>query len=187
VIDDTINRIPKQLPLPFPIDFVITQSGKNAGTYTVTIDWIDRDLLQYDWKIQISRSRYGIGKPYVYGRIGNKSQALHRFILERKLGMKFEKGSLQWSDHKDMNPLNNTRDNLRLATPSQNAMNTRLHPNNTSGFRGVSWNKQVQAWVATIYHEGLQMQLGKFDTPEAAYEAYCKKAKELYGDFARVA
>lgn len=174
----------KQLPLPFPpdtVDFVIKQDGKFAGTYTVTIDYQDRDLLKYKWRVMKSNGK----NPYAYGRIGRRQMALHRFILERKLEMTFQIGDLQWSDHCDMNTLNNTRDNLRIVTPSQNAMNTRLNPNNTSGYRGVC--KGNNKWIAAIYVDGKRKHLGTFETKEEARDAYEIALQEYYGEHTKAA
>lgn len=175
----------RQLPLPFPpdtINFAITQDGKYAGTYTVTIDWQDRDLMQYKWRVQMPS-----GKPYVYGRVGNRHMALHRFILERKSGIKFAMGVLQWSDHADRNTLNNTRDNLRIATPSQNAFNQGIRPDNTSGHRGVYWHKSEKRWLAKIGVDGETIRLGSFKNKEDAIIARKEAEQKYYGEFAKVA
>lgn len=174
----------KQLPLPFPpdtIDFIITQVGKFAGSYTVTIDWIDRDLLQYNWHVNISQS----GNPYAYGRIGRKSQALHRFVLERKLDVKFEIGDLLRSDHVDRNTLRNTRDNLRIATPSQNVFNQGMNPRNTSGYTGVM--KAGKRWFAGIGVDNKLIRLGTFETKEEAAKVRREAEIKYYGEFAKSA
>ncbi len=44
--------------------------------------------------------------------------------------------------------------NLRLVTRSQNAANRKLHKNNTSGIKGVSWCKYRKKWVAQIVTGG---------------------------------
>jgi hypothetical protein len=53
-------------------------------------------------------------------------------------------------DHRDGNGLNNQRFNLRPASPSQNHANAGLWRHNTSGFKGVSWHKRRQKWMAAI-------------------------------------
>ena len=55
----------------------------------------------------------------------------------------------------------------------------------TTGYKGVTFHKRDKAWQAQIRVNGKCKYLGFFKTPELAYAAYCKAAKELYGDFAR--
>lgn len=84
-------------------------------------------------------------------------------------------------DHRDNNPGNNQRSNLRIATRSENNSNRSIGKRNKSGFKGVyrSGNK----WKAGISKDGKNRHLGSFDTPEEAHNAYRNAAKELYGEF----
>lgn len=68
-------------------------------------------------------------------------------------------------DHRDRNRENNTRDNLRWVTHSENMMNKSLSKNNTSGKTGVQWRKDCNKWVVqftvdkkrtTTYHNNKQ-------------------------------
>ena len=79
--------------------------------------------------------------------------------------------SLQVVDHQDGNPLNNRFPNLRLTTESVNSRNKRMRSNNTSGYVGVSWNKQKSKWMAQITIDGKQKYLGYYDSPEEANQA----------------
>lgn len=54
--------------------------------------------------------------------------------------------------------------------------------NNTSGFRGVHWVKQIGKWQAEIIVNKQRYHLGTFDTPEEGYEAYKAKRIELFGE-----
>jgi hypothetical protein len=87
-------------------------------------------------------------------------------------------------DHIDGNRSNNLIENLRLCTTQENAYNRGKQSNNKSGYKGVSFHKQKQKWVAQIKLEGKNKFLGFFVNPEDAYEAYCAKAVEHYGEFA---
>ena len=88
-------------------------------------------------------------------------------------------------DHIDGNPSNNRWCNLREATCSQNHANTRRQSNNTSGYKGVSFDKRKRLWRADIKLNGRQYFVGYFRTPEEAHRAYLRKAVELHGEFAR--
>jgi hypothetical protein len=89
-------------------------------------------------------------------------------------------------DHINCNPLDNSFVNLRLATNAQNACNRGKPSTNSSGYKGVTWKKLKNKWSAQIMINCKKKNLGYFNTPEEAHAAYCKAAKELHGDFARV-
>lgn len=91
------------------------------------------------------------------------------------------------TDHCDGNGLNNSRENLREATPAENSRNCRRRASNTSGFKGVSWSKRDKRWYARIRHEGRIRHLGCYDTPEDAHAAYCDASKRFHGEFGRTA
>jgi hypothetical protein len=90
-------------------------------------------------------------------------------------------------DHKDLNRSNNKWDNLRLATNTQNSVNSPKLCTNTSGYKGVRWYKANSRWSAQIGMNGKMQHLGYFDTAKEAYVVYCLAAQRLWGDFARVA
>ena len=87
------------------------------------------------------------------------------------------------TDHRDKNGLNNKRGNLRACSNAENLRNRGANSNNTSGFKGVSWDKQNWKWRARIRLNRKLKSLGYYDTPEAAYAAYCAAAKDLHGEF----
>jgi hypothetical protein len=61
---------------------------------------------------------------------------------------------------------------LRLATQSEIVAASKINSLNTSGIKGVSWQKAKAKWVAMITRDGTQYYLGNFDTKEAAAAAY---------------
>jgi len=89
-------------------------------------------------------------------------------------------------DHKDRNPLNNQRTNLRIATPQQNSFNRgKAHIFDlTSKFKGVSFDKINQKWRAKISINRKQYSLGRFKTELEAAIAYNNEAFKLFGEFA---
>lgn len=90
------------------------------------------------------------------------------------------------TDHRNGNGLDNRRANLREATRTENNRNVGQRSDNTSGFKGVSWNKQRQKWVAYIMIDKRQRFLGHYDNPEDAAHAYDAAAREGFGEFAWV-
>ena len=101
---------------------------------------------------------------------------MHRIILPPPIGMQI--------DHINHNGLDNRRCNLRICTMSQNIANSRLRSDNTSKHKGIYWNKNVSKWQVAITFLGKEIYLGIFDDIDEASQAYAKKAKELFGEFA---
>lgn len=134
------------------------------------------------------RSRAGLvtkgsanGNGYFRLRIDGHLRYVHRLAWLYMTG--------QWAeveiDHINGDGTDNRFCNLRLATRSQNARNTTIRSDNRSGFRGVHWNSQVRKWQAEIKIGKRRLYLGRFSTPEAGREAYCKAAREHFGEYAR--
>ena len=90
-------------------------------------------------------------------------------------------------DHKDGNGLNNRRENLRPATASENQRNQRLSVANTSGFKGVTWDRSRARWRANIKVNGRLRFLGSFADIEGAAAAYAAASDALHKEFGRIA
>lgn len=58
--------------------------------------------------------------------------------------------------------------NLRFATKMQNQPNAGISRNNTSGYRGVSWDAKCGKWRAQIRVQKKLIHLGLFSSTEAA-------------------
>lgn len=83
-------------------------------------------------------------------------------------------------DHINHEKTDNRICNLREATASQNQQNRRLSRNNTSGYTGVHWDRHNNKWGATIGHLNTQKNLGRFESIEAAIQAYIAAASALH-------
>lgn len=106
--------------------------------------------------------------------------SIHSIIAEI-IGLKRING-LQ-IDHKDRNKLNNQRDNLRLATRSQNLGNANKSSlPRSSKYKGVSWYKPTSKWKVSCQGQFI----GYFKTEEAAAKAYNAQATKVFGDFANL-
>ncbi len=124
------------------------------------------------------RTQKGYARRRVYP--GRREDAyflrMHRFIMEAPKGLQV--------DHRDCDGLNNQKSNLRAATHPQNCYNKEIGPRNTSGYKGVVWDKQHKKWRAQIKFQRKYYCLGLFQKAEDAARAYDAKAIELFGEFA---
>lgn len=111
------------------------------------------DCSKYVW--HVDPNGYVISK-FADGKV----RKLHRFLLGLKNGDKLE------VDHIDRNPLNNRRENLRLADRSMNCQNRGMSSKNKSGVTGVC--KSGSGWVAQINDKGVRHYLGYFLDKEEA-------------------
>lgn len=75
--------------------------------------------------------------------------------------------------------------NLRLATESENQANRKLDRNNTSGVKGVTWNKSCKKWQAQIKVHRVTRYLGVFEDKASAAQAYKAAADASFGSFAK--
>ena len=87
-------------------------------------------------------------------------------------------------DHIDGDRANNNIDNLREATNQQNMRNATKRASCASQYKGVS--RKRNKWRAYIAVNTKQITLGVFELEEDAARAYDEKAKELFGEFAKL-
>lgn len=109
----------------------------------------------------------------------NLDMLLHRYVMNAPAHISV--------DHKNMNPLDNRKNNLRMCTKSQNGCNRGIPSNNTSGIKGVSFDKQTNSWAAYIGINGKCLKIGRFKNIEDAKEARLTAARKYHGEFAREA
>lgn len=89
-------------------------------------------------------------------------------------------------DHIDHDTLNNTRENLRLATKSQQQANRRKLKPTTSSFKGVSWDALRGKWRVRPMVMGRKTDLGYFEDELEAAAAYERFITQARGEFACV-
>ena len=105
-------------------------------------------------------------------------QLMHRFIL----GLVDPK--VQVDHAPDSGGLNNQRTNLRT-TRTQNPCNTRLSNANSSGYKGVSWDKKKEKWCAQIWASNKHKFLGYYGSAQEAARVYDAAAVKSFGKFAK--
>jgi len=151
-----------------------------------------KELLHYDpetglftWLAKTSsQSRINIGdvagtmhtKGYRAIMIDKKLYKAHRLTFLYMTG-KFPEND---TDH-----INGIRDdnrwiNLRPCTKAENNQNKSPYKGSSSKYLGVHWEKQRKKWRADIMINGKQKFLGRFETEEAAYQAYCEAKSNIH-------
>lgn len=103
---------------------------------------------------------------------------MHREIMSAPTGMEV--------DHINGDGLDNRRSNLRVCTHAENMRNRKLAKDNTSGYIGVTWNKERSKWQSQIGVSGKNINIGCFPAIEDAARAYNEAAKKYFGEFARL-
>ena len=105
------------------------------------------------WKIN-KTTRNLIGKPvgspmngYKSVMVDGKNWRIHRLVFLMHNG--YLPSTL---DHINGDRSDNRIENLREATASQNAHNQKMRPDNKTGVKGVSWNKDRGKWVVRVNH-----------------------------------
>ena len=125
---------------------------------------------------KINSSKWCYSGGYAMRMCNGKMTQMHRVILDTPIGFD--------TDHINRNKLDNRKDNLRIATRSQNSYNKPVMAKSISGYKGVSLFKRTGKWTAQICPNYKKIHLGYFNTPIEAAVAYDKKALEIIGDYA---
>lgn len=89
-------------------------------------------------------------------------------------------------DHINGEPMDNRKNNLRSASKQQNSANRGLQSNNTTGFKGIYFQKTTGKYRAHIQVNGKRISLGSHKTSIDAAKAYDTAASEHFGEFARL-
>lgn len=148
-------------------------------TFETIIDTDDLSLLltsEYSWYASYSKytNSYYVNGFGIKKRGKQERVRLHRFLMGSSKG--------RVVDHKNHNTLDNRRSvNLRVVSVSQNLQNRKgLTSHNTSGFRGVSFEKSTRKYRAYIRINNKLMNLGRFETAlEAAKVASIARKKSM--------
>ena len=99
---------------------------------------------------------------------------LHRFVMNCPKDMEI--------DHIYHDPLDNRKSQLRFATSSQQKMNTKKRKDNTSGQRGVYYDKSRDTWNVNINIHDMHFRK-RYKTYDEAVERANQIYETYFGDF----
>ena len=123
------------------------------------------------------------GKRYIEIRLLGKLYLAHVLVWAWKTG-EWPEGDV---DHANADGFNNRWGNLRDASRSQNVGNSRMHKDNVTALKGVTFRKDTGKWFARGMKDGKKVHLGNFDCPAAAHFAYIILADKNFGEYSRIA
>lgn len=164
-------------------------------TKTLTIERL-REVLDYDqetgiftWKVTRGSRKAGQRTP---GSLGGDGALYVRVdkVLYKAHRLAWFHVHADWPaeeiDHRNCDPADNRLANLRPADRCGNNHNTRIFSTNTSGFKGVCWNRHYKKWQAVINVRRKVIALGRYDRKEEAAEAYRVASEKYHGEFGRL-
>ena len=133
----------------------------------------DGDTGEFAWKVSGNGRRKGMmagtlnSSGYRQIKIDGKRYMAHRLAWLYIYG-EFPEHQI---DHIDHDKANNRIENLRSVTHQENARNSSLSKNNSSGINGVSWHKVKHKWQAQITIDSKKIHLGYFTDLDQAITA----------------
>lgn len=149
----------------------MTTSITSKWGCTIIVDDEDADLLPNRCKLKNPKS-------YIPAKGGGN---MGRIVLSRKLGRELLKS--ERADHKNLNKLDNRRENVRLATQQQNCVNVDKKRHTQSPYKGICRESRVK-WVAQITIDRKPHRLGLFADPLEAHRTWCIASLKRWGEFA---
>lgn len=137
-------------------------------THNGDVFWFDKEdydkIKDYCWHVNN------------YGYLVSGSNILHRVVMDAK-------DNDLVIDHIDHNKLDCRKQNLRVCSISQNAMNMIKPSRNTSGCKGVSYHKYSNTWRAFITKNKKQIYLGYYKLFEDAVKARKDAEVKYFGKY----
>jgi len=155
-------------------EIVLTQ-----GKVTLIDDADYERLAAHKWCACLIRNTWYAERKAYNPKTGKKHTIrMHKEVLNAKPG--------EQVDHINGDGLDNTCANLRICTQAQNQMNRQKQRGTSSSFKGVSWDKGHTKWRANIAVDGRLTYLGHFFDEANAAKAYDARAREVFGQYARL-
>jgi hypothetical protein len=127
------------------------------------------------WKWGINSCGYAVRHQHISGSGKNRKRII--FLMHRVLNNTPDK---YHTDHMNGNKLDNRKKNLRTLTVSENIFYSKHRKNNTSGHKGVYWDRTRKLWHAQICRNRKVYFIGRFEKIADAIKHYKIKKQLLW-------
>lgn len=144
---------------------------KDTKFFALVDDEDYEEMMKYKWYTYLRKDK----PSYAVTSIKGKQIFMHRLIAKTPEGM--------LTDHINQDKLDNRRENLRHCTHAENMRNVSSWRTNTSGHKGVAWNKKDKRWIAYVVYNGRNIHLGEFIEKEDAIKARQDSVKKYHKEF----
>lgn len=152
---------------------IFIECGDNVIETIISTNKLDRTKeFPGTWRAQWSAFTQSY---YAQGSYKKKAYRLNRWVLNTT-------SDDLLVDHRDHDTLNNTDENLREVTSSENQQNHSgpKSNNKSSGVRGVTWNAQHQKWQVRVGLDKKRTHVGYFKNLDDAEKAAIKARSILH-------
>lgn len=120
------------------------------------------------------------GSGYIVVQIRRKKYYLHRLIFCLHFG--FYPKSV---DHKNQKRSDNRISNLRAAKHHENLMNIGISKRNTTGHKGIYFDKRDRAWYSQVMICGKTINTAWSRSKAVVIKKHRQALRELHGEFVR--
>jgi len=127
------------------------------------VDDVDFEYLN-QWKWRTDNTGYAKRKEWLPVEKKYRDLYMHRLINKTSFGFD--------TDHINRNKLDNRKSNLRSVTKSRNQMNKGIQNNNTSGFKGIFFEKGKNKWRIRLSIDKNRISFGSYKDFQLAILAY---------------
>lgn len=146
--------------------------GEYGIGYTLKGEEFYFDLEDYD---KIKNYCWSKHKGYIVSKENDSHVLLHRIILD--INDDYD------TDHINHNTADNRKINIRICKHQENMCNRKLNINNTSGYKGIVWDKNNNCWRSQIGYKSKVINLGYYDNIIDAVKARNQAEEEYFKEY----